>query len=127
MNEANIMRDIQITLTTQKTRLWRNNIGTAWRGKVTRLSNGDILIRDPVLVHFGLVPGSGDLIGLQSVIVTEEMIGRILAVFVSVEAKRGPKSERSEAQVNFVDTVRDLGGLAGFACSIDEARQILTL
>jgi hypothetical protein len=111
--EANIMRAIQVACTAPDTRLWRFNCG-------------NFLLADGRRIIVG-TPGMADLQGLRSVTITADMVGRTVAIYCAVEVKRDRRAKRTEAQAAFIDTVRDLGGLAGFACSIDEARQILTL
>ena len=84
---------------------------------------GTLILRAVRVIRFGLCVGSGDLIGWKSITITPEMVGRRVAVFLSVEtkAKRGVKSE---AQENWCSQVKINGGLAGFAKSIDEAIKI---
>lgn len=69
---------------------------------------------------FGLAPGSADLVGWQSVIVTEEMIGKRVAIFLSVEVKT-KAGQVSKAQEAWLRTVREHGGIAAVARSVAEA------
>lgn len=124
MNETDLQRKIQAALSDSDTRLWRNTIGQAWVGNVTHCTNGDVLIRNPKRLAFGLAPGSSDLVGLRSVTITQDMVGMRLAVFCAVEVKSERGTVTAEQQA-FIDMVNGLGGLAGVARSIEDARQIV--
>lgn len=77
--------------------LWRNSIGWDSRTKV----------------YYGIGgKGGSDLIGIYG------------SKFVALEIKM-PGGIRSEEQENFVKVIRGLGGLAGFATSVKEARAII--
>jgi hypothetical protein len=67
--------------------------------------------------------GSSDGIGLHSITITPEMVGRQVAVFVAIEAK--DKGEPSAEQRTFLTVVHKAGGIAGVAHSVEEAQQIL--
>ena len=71
--------------------VWRNNTGASRNGRL----------------RFGKV-GSGDVIGLWA-------DGR----FISVETKMG-RDKASQAQLDFAKMVNDLGGMAIFACDIQD-------
>jgi hypothetical protein len=104
MNETNIMNAIM--LAPHGCRLFRNNTGA---------------IKDETgrLVRFGLCKGSSDLIGLKSVTVTPEMVGKTVAIFTAIEVKT-PTGKPTPEQLHFVQRVKDLGGIAGIARSVDD-------
>lgn len=118
------------------TRLWRNNVGTGWTGKATKVSAGnlaamarglrpgDVVIRAGRPLHAGLCIGSSDLIGLRSLVVGPELVGQRIARFAAVEVK-SPTGRASEEQTAFIETIQRLGGLAGVARSPEEAAGIL--
>ena len=96
-------------------RIFRNNVG--------KLED-----RHGRWVTFGLCPGSSDLIGWRSVVVTPTMVGRRLALFVALEIKAPgsrTKPEQFEMQQAFQSAVRDAGGIAGEARSVEEAEGIV--
>lgn len=93
-------------------RLFRNNVGVA------RYPDGST-------VAYGLCPGSSDLIGMTSVQITPDMVGRRLAVFTAIEVKNQAKAKRQDNQKSFIAMVRERGGCAGFAASVDEALSII--
>jgi len=111
--EAAIMRAIQIAVSKQgDCRLLRNNVGVA----VTESGS---------VIRFGLAVGSSDLIGWTPVIITEDMIGKQVAVFTSIEVKRSPRQKPTQEQLNFLDAVKKAGGIALVACSVEEVLDAL--
>ncbi len=92
-------------------RLFRNTVGVA-------------VFPDGSRVAYGLSPGSSDIIGWQSVEVTQDMVGQKLAVFVAIEAK-AEKGRVSPHQQQFIETVKQFGGIAGVARSPKEAMELI--
>lgn len=80
-------------------RLFRNNTG------LFKTLDGKRIVR------CGLCPGSSDQIGWHPVVITPEMVGQRIAVFVGLEVKRGDKPP-TEEQVTFLDNVKAAGGEA---------------
>jgi hypothetical protein len=111
VSETEISDDIRLKLSKGDVRLFRNNVG------VLKDVRGQY-------VAYGLCPGSGDLIGFKSVTITPEMVGKRLAVFVSVEVKVG-KKDAAKHQAAWRDMVIQFGGLAGVAHSAIEAAAII--
>ena len=74
-------------------------------------------------VRYGLCNGSSDIIGFVPVVVTADMVGSTVAVFLAVEAK--DKGRVTEEQKAFVAMVRARGGIAGVAHSEAEALALL--
>jgi hypothetical protein len=129
MKETPIIKDIQIALSHDDVRLWRNNIGEAWQGAVSRAPSGPwsanaILIQNPRIVNFGLCAGSSDLVGFKSRVITPEMVGQRVAVFAGIEVKttRGVFRKGQRPWLYMVD---ELGGISGVARSVDDAKVIL--
>jgi len=106
--------------------LFRNNVGTAWTGDVTRLKDGSLLIRNPRPLHAGLCKGSSDLIGWRSITVTPDMVGEKIAVFCAVEVKDG-RGRPTKDQVHFINTLVGAGGLGCVAWSVEDAKKGLAL
>jgi hypothetical protein len=104
MNETNLMNTI--LLANHGCRLFRNNTGA---------------IKDQTgrLVRFGLCKGSSDLIGFKPVTITPEMVGRTVAIFTAIEVKT-PGGKPTPEQLHFVKRVKDHGGIAGIARSVEE-------
>ena len=113
-DERKIQSDIQLAACAGggPARLWRNNTGALkdQRGQ---------------LVRYGLCPGSSDLIGFRTVVITPNMVGQRIAVFAAVEVKdRGRPTEQQQA---FINLVQQAGGLAGVARSVPDALSILRM
>lgn len=96
-------------------RMFRNNVGRYKDG------HGNY-------VTYGLGPGTSDLVGWESVLITPDLVGKIVPIFTAIECKRADARtdrRRLEQQTNFISAVRNVGGLGGFATSINEACEIL--
>lgn len=108
MNETNLMHSIM--LADHGCKLFRNQTGAL------KDENGR-------LVRFGLCKGSSDLIGFKPVTITPDMVGRTLAVFTAIEVKT-PSGKPTPEQVNFIARVKQHGGIAGIARSVDDVLAI---
>lgn len=106
--------------------LFRNNVGTAWTGDVSRLNDGSVLIRNPRPLHAGLCKGSSDLIGWRSITITQDMVGEKIAVFCAVEVKDG-KNRPTKEQVHFINTLVGAGGLGCVAWNVEDAKKGLAI
>lgn len=106
MREQAVMQRVAIEATRKGWRVFRNNVG---------------VLTDPrgVPVRYGLMVGSGDLIGWRPVTITPEMVGQTIAQFVSLEVK-GPKGRISEAQRRWAGMVEEGGGLALVVRGVEE-------
>lgn len=113
MSEQELQQRIRLALGQGPVRLWRNNVGA---------------LRDPRgrLVSYGLCRGSSDLIGLRQLTIGPEHLGQRLAVFAAIEIK-AQRGRVTAEQQQFLAVVQQLGGLAGVARSLAEARSILKL
>lgn len=123
MSETDIQRQIMLALSTPEGRIWRNNVGHGWQGKIIHQTPTQITLAHYRNVAFGLAPGSSDLIGPQSVIVTPEMVGQRVAVFTAIEVK--DKRKLTDEQARFIDVIVNLGGISGMARSVDQAVAIV--
>jgi hypothetical protein len=125
-SESELIQSIRLRFSRGLVRLFRNNVGVAWQGESVRQLNGDMLIRKPRRVVYGLMTGSADLIGWRTVTITPDMVGIQLAQFIAMETKSA-HGRASEGQHDFNRTVREAGGAAGFVRSIEDADKLLTL
>lgn len=104
--------------------LWRNNSG-AWKddtGRVIWYGLGSFTKRDKYK--------SSDYIGIVPTVITPDMVGKTLGVFVAVEMKAEDwkfyqSDEIALKQKNFHDIVKKAGGYAGFARNILDFRRII--
>lgn len=112
--------------------LWRANVGTGWAGvkaglkpgQWIQVEHGDVLLKNARPLSTGLPPGFTDLFGAKPVTITQEMIGTVIAQFAVVEVKDA-KGRLSALQEKFLAAVKRIGGLAGVARNVEEARAIL--
>lgn len=108
-------------------RLFRNHVGVAFQGRAERFTEpttvkvkpGDIVIRRARTVTAGLITGSSDLIGWTPRMITEHDLGKHIAQFTAVEVK--DKSGLEPEQKQFLEVVRDSGGVAIVARSAEES------
>lgn len=111
MTEQDIQNLIRLELSeSTEAKIFRNNTGSLKQGNRT--------------VHFGLCRGSSDLIGWTPVEITPEMVGQTVAVFTAIEVKT-PKGRATKGQKNFIEQVKNAGGIAGIARSAEEAKNII--
>lgn len=118
--------------------MFRLNGGMAWLSNlgpkgVLRLVDGSVKILAPRPIPIGLgmvngkgAAGPGDLIGRTTVFITQAMVGKPVAVFTSLEAKKTGGGKRSDDQVRWDEQTRAAGGISGFFTSEDEAEAIIS-
>ena len=125
MAESEFTRRCMKLATLAGARLFRNNVGMGWvANKVIDLPGGDIRLVKPRPLHAGLAAGSADLIGWVPVVVTPEMVGQTVALFVSVETK-SPAGVVRAGQPEWAQAVRGAGGRSGFARTDVDLHDIL--
>ena len=135
MQETNIVRKIMLAIgINPNIRIFRNNTGSAWIGASVKFNKrqsvnveaGDVLIKNARFFNAGLCVGSSDLIGMKSTEITSDMVGQKIAIFTAIEVKQ-PNGRTSKEQINFINMVNSLGGIAFIAHSDDEAKSFLNL
>lgn len=104
-------------------RLYRNNVGMAFAGRPEK-RNGVTIIPNAYPVRYGLAVGSADLIGYRMVTVTPDMVGKKLAVFVSVEAK-DDKGRAKPEQIAWFEQIKAAGGIAVIARSVEDVKEAI--
>jgi len=127
MNEEAVQQSIRLDAADFNSYLWRNNVGALpdHRGVPVRygLANDSAKLNKEIK--------SSDLIGITPVIIQSQHVGMMLGVFTAVEVKHpgwnhGKKlTEHEQAQLNYINLVRQAGGFAGFANSIEDYRKII--
>lgn len=96
---------------TPRLKLWRNSRGVA------ELPNG-------ARITYGVGPaGAADWLGYRTIIITDEMVGQHLPVFLAIEAKR-PGEDPTEDQYRFLTEIQFDGGLSGCARSAEDCERI---
>ncbi len=77
-------------------------------------------MKAPIMLGW-LIDGSADWIGYRSVLITPAMVGRRIAQFVAIEAKRPDGTGVvSDEQERFLNALKDAGGVAIVACSAED-------
>ena len=111
MSETDLIRRMLLESYDAGCVLFRNNTGMGWAGKLARHNGaGDVTLRNARPLHAGLCTGSSDTIGWANVIVTPEMVGKSMAVFMAVECK-AKKGATSADQIRFLHNVNRAGGI----------------
>lgn len=127
MSEAKLLNQILLSFTkkTNKfSRLFRNNTGTGWCGKLLSNKNGNVVLSNSRPVKFGLAIGSSDAIGWTSIEITPDMVGQKVAVFTAAETKT-IRGKATKEQENFILTVKEAGGMAGVVKSLDDLDSLI--
>lgn len=129
------MKRIQISASKTGFRLFRNNSGVGWVGKATHGNPGrpiqvvvgpdDVYIRNARPLHAGLCKGSSDLIGLLPLEITQDMVGKKMAVFLAAEVKR-PGQHPTVEQSSFIEFVKSNGGIAGVVTSEEDVERMIS-
>ena len=115
MNERDNQDAILKASSEMGARLFRNNVGKGYVGKLI-FKGRDVLIKGFRVLHAGLCQGSSDLIGWDTILITPEMVGKKIAVFKAVEVKARNGLPTKE-QVNFINQVNKAGGIGIIANS----------
>ena len=110
MSEAAIQQSVRLALGSHPAvRMFRNNSG-AYKDP-----------RSGRVIRYGLATGSADLIGWQSVLITQDMVVQRFARFVSVEVK-APKGRLTPEQETWRAAVLKAGGIAVVARSAEDVQ-----
>jgi hypothetical protein len=134
MTPSNQNKLSQLTATALGARLWRMNSGLAWaappkdtlqakKTMTVTMNPGDVLLRNGHPVKMGVV-GMSDGGGFVPVKVTDEMIGRTVAVSLWIEDKGGSGRPSTEQRA-FIQMVRNFGGRAGISRCEEDVRAII--
>lgn len=92
-------------------KLFRNDNGNAWAGGKASRRGGLVILDGASRISYGLLPGSGDLIGWTPRVILPEDVGRTVAVFTSIEAKTANDRIR-EDQIRWYQNLNNAGGRA---------------
>ena len=123
MTEHDLQNEIRNALA-GKCLLFRANSGTGWTGSnITRLANGDMLIKNPRPFH-GTPKGFSDLFGVQKITVTQDMVGQEIGQFIALEIK-SQRGKLTNLQENFLAAIKKNGGKSGVIRSTAEALNLL--
>lgn len=97
----------------EERKLQNDVINATNRRKDVRLFKNDVgqCRESNIGLRYGLIPGSSDLIGWTKKIVTQDMVGKPVAIFTAVELKV-KKRKPTIKQIIFIENVRKFGGIA---------------
>lgn len=130
--ESKIQTDIRDKLSNGRVRLFRNTVGQGLMIAHKHSFTAQAIITKVIdlvrslgghaqRIRFGLAVGSGDLIGYQTVVITPEMVGKQVAVFLSCEVKTEKGAIREE-QFRWAAHINSVGGIAVIVRSLEAAR-----
>ncbi|MEQ1890736.1 MAG: VRR-NUC domain-containing protein [Alphaproteobacteria bacterium] len=111
MNESELMKKLLLESGDAGCVLFRNNTGMGWAGQlIERDAAGTVTLRNARPLHAGLCVGSSDTIGWAMSVVTPEMVGHRIAIFLAVECKaRGGRLSLDQSR--FLSNVNKSGGI----------------
>ena len=122
--EKTILDKAQLDASRMGARLFRNNVGSGWVGKIVGNKADTITLLHPRPLHAGLCKGSSDLIGWTPVVVTPDMVGKTVAVFTAIEGKtKGVRTTLEQS--SFLTAVTDAGGIGSVLREGVEVRDLL--
>jgi hypothetical protein len=126
MPERDIQYSVRRALSAfNRVRMFRFQSGRFWQGEEIERGINYVVLRHPRRVNVGF-EGLADLDGWITRTVSADMVGQSIAQFAAIEVKTmGQKP--TAVQAAFLSTVRNMGGLAGVATSVDDAKRILLL
>ena len=113
-SESVILKQCLIALSENGCIVWRNTTAGAWTGKLLHREADTVVLGMAKMIHAGLVTGGSDIIGIQ------KKTGR----FIAIEVK-APRGKLTKEQEQFLNAVRNAGGIAGVARSAKEAIELL--
>lgn len=123
MSERPLTDEIMLAASALGARLFRQNTGVGWVGKLVNKTANLVTLENPRPLRAGLCVGSSDIIGIAPVVVTQDMVGQTIGLFVAVEVKAG--AGLSVEQKRFLAMVKSCGGLACVAHKVDDAIDLI--
>jgi hypothetical protein len=124
--ESQVEQEVAIAAMYFNCNLMRNNSG-AFKdatGRFVFFGLGNISAKRNKIIK------SVDRIGIAKVLITPEMVGRTVGVFVALEIKEEAWNENKKldeheiAQNNFLQLITSYGGIAGFVSKVDKLTDI---
>lgn len=111
MSETPLIDATLLTGSAKGWRLFRQNTGVGWVGKLRSKKAGTVILDNARVLHAGLCVGSSDVIGLRPVVITADMVGQTIGQFVAAEIKT-PGVPVTKEQAGFIEMVKRLNGHA---------------
>lgn len=123
MKEQDIQSQILIAMSQAGACCFRINAGSFWSGEILSHDGKMLLLKNPRKIQ-GAPEGFSDIVGVTTVTVTPQMVGRKIGVFTCIEVKK-PGEKPKKHQENFLAQMRSRGAIAGVARSPEEAVRII--
>jgi len=123
MTPSNQNKTSQIAASRAGGRLFRMNVALSWAGEVVTQTADRLVLKNPRPIKSGF-PGLSDGVGFVPVVITPDMVGQTVAVFLAVEDKSG-KAKATAEQESFIRAVVRFGGRAGVARSEADVERIV--
>ncbi|HIA55394.1 MAG TPA: hypothetical protein EYN91_25475 [Candidatus Melainabacteria bacterium] len=129
MSENSVKTQSKLGASAAGASVFSNTSGVGWVGDAKALPGNRVILSNPRRLAFGLgvadkIPGSPDLWGLISVVVTQEMVGKIVAIPVVIECKEFDNVKPH--QEKWLLMLQKAGARCGVARSFDDAYRIAT-
>jgi len=129
-SEKRVEQNLVLHAVKSKCLLFKNNIGSAYRGKPMKL-NGKQILTNIMFLRFGLgnIKGGSDQIGITTIKITKDMIGKEVGVFTAIEVKKDKNGSYGATgeQRSFLKMVKERGGISGICDSNDDFDKIILL
>jgi hypothetical protein len=126
LSEHAVQQRVRLEAAKHGVHLWRNNVGACidQNGRMIRygLANESAQMNKHIK--------SSDLIGIRPTLITQEMVGMVVGIFVAAECKHEgweprPNDVREMAQEKYHSIVRAAGGIAGFTQSVADFHKLV--
>lgn len=114
MKEKEWMKTVMLEVSSWKDYIiFRVNVGMAWTSseKPIKHANGDVLLRKARPFRTGLPSGFHDLLGIKRTLITQEMVGKEIGQFFTIETKSKTGKVRTD-QVAFKNAITNHGGIS---------------
>jgi hypothetical protein len=125
MNPETKLQNLQmLALSKAGCLVWRVEAAGAWVGKVIHKDNQTVTLANARIIQAGLCRGGSDIIGIRPTVITQEMVGQTVGVFLADEVKT-PTGRPTKEQLRFIEAVNKAGGIAGVARSVSDALELI--
>ena len=125
MNPETKLQNLQmLALSKAGCLVWRVETAGAWVGKVIHKDNQTVTLANARMIQAGLCRGGSDIIGIRPTVITQEMVGQTVGVFLADEVKT-PTGRPTKEQLRFIEAVNNASGIAGIARSVEDALKLI--
>jgi len=111
--ETKIQNAIMLALSDAGCTVWRVDTAGAWVGRIIHQDGQQVTLTDARMIQAGLCKGGSDIIGIAP-------NGRFIAIEVKTKTGRA-----TQQQTDFIEAVRNAGGISGICRSVADALQLI--